>query len=138
MKNLLLSPLEKKLYDSTEKLTAFANSIWKSSVNIFDSVVSKLQIESEENTFGVTMHIHVPGATKDEISITHDNNVLNVSCTRKEDSIGVDSFEREFSLEELDENTIVSSLKDGILSIQINKLVPVESSASSRKTVPIS
>lgn len=93
---------------------------------------------------GVSVELVVPGYDKSEIDISLEKNTLTVSgkkeiskqeFTRKEFSHN--SFSRSFTLsEQLNLETIKSSLNNGILTISINKLNP-ESVKSEKKKITV-
>lgn len=93
---------------------------------------------------GVTLEMIIPGYDKKEIDISLEKNTLTVSgkkelskqeYSRKEFSYN--SFSRSFNLsEQLDLETVKSSLNNGILTISINKLNP-ESVKTEKKKITV-
>ena len=85
----------------------------------------------------VLLEAEVPGLSKEDVSVEVKDNILTVSGERKvkrdEDAVYVrkelkrSSFKRSFSLgENLDPENIVAEFENGILTVNIPKIKPVQ------------
>ena len=112
--------------------------------NLFDNLMLKScnmgDYKSNDSYFSTDekyykIDIALPGANKDEIQLSVNNNYLDLNYTNKNDNnIWNSSFNRTIKLpNDILENKINAELKDGILSIKISR--DVKKSISKRITI---
>ena len=106
---------------------------FSSSMNNFSSLEPKFEVLNTDAMYCIRAEI--PGMSKKDIDIELENNTLSISGDRKwndkdqnnysEFSYG--KFYRSFNLpENVKENNIKASMKDGILSVQVPRLEKVK------------
>lgn len=106
---------------------------FSSSLNSFSSWEPKFEVLNTDTMYCIRAEI--PGMSKKDIDIELENNTLSISGDRKwndkdqnnysEFSYG--KFYRSFNLpEDVKENNIKASMKDGILSVQVPRLEKVK------------
>ncbi len=112
--------------------------------NLFDNLMLKScnmgDYKSNDSYFSTDekyykIDIALPGANKDEIQLSINNNYLDLNYTNQNDNnIWNSSFNRTIKLpNDILENKINAELKDGILSIKISR--DVKKSISKRITI---
>ena len=112
--------------------------------NLFDNLMLKScnmgDYKSNDSYFSTDekyykIDIALPGANKDEIQLSVNNNYLDLNYTNQNDNnIWNSSFNRTIKLpNDILENKINAELKDGILSIKISR--DVKKSISKRITI---
>lgn len=90
-------------------------------------------VESEKS---VELVVDVPGVAEDSVELTIEKNILTLSAVPADGVIagkklmyaeyGVGEYRRSFALaEEIDQESISASLKNGVLRIQLPKSAPV-------------
>ena len=91
----------------------------------------RVDIHSTEDN--VTLDFELPGMSKDDIHVTIENNMLNVSGERRSEydetddgwvrrEIAEGSFQRQFTLPtSVDPDSIKAEYKDGILRVKLDK-----------------
>ena len=100
--------------------------------NLFDNLMLKScnmgDYKSNDSYFSTDekyykIDIALPGANKDEIQLSINNNYLNLNYTnQKDNNVWNSSFNRKIKLpSDILENKIGAELKDGILSINISR-----------------
>ena len=132
----------------SDLLKKYTNSIFKELDNAFEEILPFKRNHPSANIVrtdtGVSLEMAIPGYGKEDVEVSIEKNVLTVSC-KKEDSkqnfsrkeFSYNSFSRSFTLsEELDVNSIKSSMNNGILTILINKLNP-ETVKTEKKKIPV-
>jgi HSP20 family protein len=78
--------------------------------------------------------IELPGYNKDEISVTIDNNMANISASKKQHSVRkgknfyaeqetAQSISRSFTLPELNKKELDIEIKDGVVTIKKKKKI---------------
>ena len=93
---------------------------------------------------GVSLQLAIPGCDKEDIKISLDKNALTISFQKEENKqvftkkeFSFSSFSRSFNLSDsLDKNSIKSSLKNGVLTIEISKVNP-EIAKVEKRTIPV-
>ena len=106
---------------------------FSSSLNSFSSWEPKFEVLNTDTMYCIRAEI--PGMSKKDIDIELENNTLSISGDRKwndkdqnnysEFSYG--KFYKSFNLpEDVKENNIKASMKDGILSVQVPRLEKVK------------
>lgn len=112
--------------------------------NLFDNLMLKScnmgDYKSNDSYFSTDekyykIDIALPGANKDEIQLSINNNYLDLNYTNQNDNnIWNSSFNRTIKLpNDILENKINAELKDGILSIKISR--DIKKSISKRITI---
>lgn len=112
--------------------------------NLFDNLMLKScnmrDYKSNDSYFSTDekyykIDIALPGANKDEIQLSINNNYLDLNYTNQNDNnIWNNSFNRTIKLpNDILENKINAELKDGILSIKISR--DIKKSISKRITI---
>lgn len=136
----------------SEFLKKYTNGILKELDNAFDVALNEMvpfkknhpSVNIVKTDTGVSLEMAIPGYGKEDVEVSVEKNTLTVSC-KKEDrkqefsrkEFSYNSFSRSFTLsEELDVNSIKSSMNNGILVITINKLNP-EVAKNEKKKIPV-
>lgn len=98
-------------------------------------------VDIKETSEAFNIEAELPGMTKDDVKVTVQDGVLSIQGERKHEEETNDkkhhriervygSFLRRFTLpENVDENSIKASFKDGILSLTLTKAEPAEPKA---------
>ncbi|MGB5821632.1 MAG: Hsp20/alpha crystallin family protein [Saonia sp.] len=104
---------------------------WFGGIDNYNNTPPAVNIKDNETDF--TLELVVPGRKKEDFNIEIDKNVLTVSAEIESDNTVTEenytrrefvssSFKRAFTLPKtIDEDKIVASYKDGILSLSIPK-----------------
>ncbi|PXX91756.1 heat-shock protein [Marinobacter vulgaris] len=115
--------------DEREGKDLFSSSDWTPAVDIKETPEA-FNIEAE-----------LPGMSKDDVKVTVQNGVLSIEGERKQEEETDDkkqhrverfygSFLRRFTLpENVDEDSVKASFKDGVLSLTLTKTEPAEPKA---------
>lgn len=142
---------ESDLLHPVDLLEKFAEELFgkhkKSFSNFEDIFFSKKHSPSaniSHNDKGVVLEMAIPGLDKKDINISLDKNILTVSSKKEENKqlfsvneFSYNSFSRSFRLNDsLDKESIKSSLKNGILTIEIAKL-SAETVKTEKRTIPV-
>ncbi len=102
--------------------------------NMNENFYPRIDISEDENSINVSAEI--PGVKKENIKITLQDNILTIEGEKKKDSEQKEknffrsermfgSFKRSFTLpEEVDYDSIEAKFEDGMLRIQMKKLIP--------------
>lgn len=96
--------------------------------------MKSLRTDITENKDAYVVKVDLPGFSKDDISIEVDNNQLTIRARREEEQETKDSqnriirrerhfgeFVRQFYVDNIDEDRIEATLKDGVLTIILPK-----------------
>jgi len=122
------------IFEATNDLMKEASIVFKEADTMFKDVFNKKRnfpaTNIVQNEKGVTLEIAIPGFKKEDVNISLEGNVLTVSCKTEETNrnfttkeFSSSSFTRSFNISQvLDKNKITSSLKDGMLFIEIPKI----------------
>ena len=98
-------------------------------------------VDIKETDQAFTVEAELPGMSKDDVKVTVDDGVLTIKGERKQEEETEDkkmhrierfygSFMRRFTLpDNVDENSVKASFKDGLLTLTINKAEPKEPKA---------
>ncbi|RBP29694.1 heat shock protein Hsp20 [Marinobacter pelagius] len=98
-------------------------------------------VDIKETDQAFTVEAELPGMSKDDVKVTVDDGVLTIKGERKQEEETEDkkmhrierfygSFMRRFTLpDNVDENSVKASFKDGLLTLIINKAEPKEPKA---------
>ncbi|MFC4261667.1 Hsp20/alpha crystallin family protein [Ferruginibacter yonginensis] len=124
------------------------DGLMKELFNEFPAVVSKTMREDIlhfppvniiETTEGFKLSLSVPGFEKTDFAVKLDNNILQVSASKKavenvetekfvRNEFSVKSFKRSFTLnEKIDADQITAQYENGILNINLMKKAPINS-----------
>jgi len=90
-------------------------------------------VDVEEINNGYILTADLPGVTKEDLTITSEDGVLTISCSREgeENYHGREfklqerrccSMKRSFSIPYIDDKSIKASLKNGVLTVEMNKI----------------
>lgn len=100
--------------------------------SFFNSSSFSLDVKEDENSY--IIEADIPGVNKEAINIEYENNYLTISAKR-DDSVEESKdnyirkerhygeFRRAVYIDNIDENKISASFKDGVLNITLPKLV---------------
>ena len=112
----------------------FDDRFFRSFFNMNDWMGAQgFRVDIREKDGNYTLEAELPGVSKDQISLSVENNTLTVSAdykTEKKDERSCYSerrtghVQRSFSLEGIDEDGIHASYKDGILYVTLPKAQP--------------
>jgi len=123
----------------------FASSIWDwdslfngfSDLEALSSGALKMKVVENENEY--TLVAEVPGLKDDQINVTYEDGVISVEANygeKKEGKEGksfrVGKYSRTYRLSDIDRENIKAELKDGILTVKLQKI-----KASSKKSKKI-
>jgi len=73
-----------------------------------------------ETQESITVHVDVPGVTKEDVTLRLEKNELSVQATRKESLHGPIEYRRTFSLpQDIDGDAIVADLARGVLTLTL-------------------
>lgn len=110
-------------------------SLWDSFSSLWNDAFSKeMKTDIEETSDKYVLAIEVPGISKDNITVTFEDNTLTVhvkSETKKEDKEEKSyirkerttmDMERSYYLDDVDENSITAKIENGILTLSVSKL----------------
>ncbi|MCG7200356.1 Hsp20/alpha crystallin family protein [Marinobacter pelagius] len=98
-------------------------------------------VDIKETDQAFTVEAELPGMSKDDVKVTVHDGVLTIKGERKQEEETEDkkvhrierfygSFMRRFTLpDNVDENSVKASFKDGLLTLTINKAEPKEPKA---------
>ena len=98
-------------------------------------------VDIKETPEAFNIEAELPGMSKDDVKVTVQNGVLSIQGERKHEEETKDkkqhrierfygSFLRRFTLpENVDENSVQASFKDGVLSLTLTKAEPTEPKA---------
>lgn len=106
--------------------------------DLFSSTDWAPAVDIKETPEAFNIEAELPGMSKDDVKVTVQNGVLSIQGERKHEKETDDkkhhrierfygSFLRRFTLpENVDEDSIQASFKDGVLSLTLNKAEPTE------------
>jgi len=94
-------------------------------------------VDVQNNDGNIIVTADLPGLTKDDLNVSVENGVLTIggerqsSCKKEENGYCISErsfgkFSRSFRLPDVDESSIDASLKDGVLTILLNKAEDVK------------
>ncbi len=108
------------------------NSITDSFNNMFSGFMVKcMKTNIEDCNDSYKIYCEVPGVPKDKIDVSYSDDMIYISVDNEHNDSNkeyiikercIQSIRRSFYLENADPNGIKAELKDGVLSITINKL----------------
>ena len=102
--------------------------------NMNENFYPRIDISEDKNNFNVSAEI--PGVKKENIKITLQDNILTIEGEKKKETEQKEknfyrsermfgSFKRSFTLpEEVDSDSVEAKFEDGMLHIQMKKLIP--------------
>ena len=99
------------------------------------SAASVMKVDVQESDDAYLMEVDLPGVKQEDIDLSLDDGVLtikaNMNAESKEEKKNyiyrerrTGHFERRFNMEGIDEAKISADFKDGILTVNLPKLVP--------------
>jgi len=103
------------------------------------SASMKVDVKESENAYELTADL--PGARKEDIRLSYENNYLTISATRNGETEEKDESgryirrerhygetSRSFYIEGIDENNVAASFTDGVLRVTLPKAAPAQTS----------
>ena len=108
--------------------------------------VPKMALDVQETDEGYVIEADLPGATKDDVSISLEEDIMTISYEKKEEEKEENkdgyivrerkshvAVTRSVRVPEADENSAKATMENGVLKIEIAKTEPVET----KKTIEI-
>ena len=104
---------------------------------------TKVNISEDENSYGISLAL--PGYNKEDVNIELKDGMISISSTQENTNeektdnyvrkeFTKSSFERSFYLpEDVNDENIVASMENGVLSITLNKIKEIENTTKVKK-----
>ncbi len=119
------------------------NPVWNRTVlndfmdDFFTPVTQGLKLDVSEDQHAYHLTADVPGVKKDQLTIAYDNEVLTLEVNVKDEEETEDKnylrkerrrmhLKRSLHLPHIDAQAIKAKLEDGILSVTVPKMAPVD------------
>jgi len=137
MRHLIKFNKENDIWDDTFR-NIFHSPFFNLTDKVFDSTsyIPRVRISDDKDNFYINLEI--PGVSKDDVKISLENNVLNVSANKKQskkteesnlimNEIYYGEFSRSFTLsDDIKKDSIEAEFKDGVLNITLPKVEEVK------------
>ncbi|MTI71343.1 MAG: Hsp20/alpha crystallin family protein [Firmicutes bacterium] len=131
----MLRPYKNKLLED------FFGEEFFNSPNILDNNKTGFKVDVKEKENSYLLEAELPGVKKDNINIEYENNYLTISAKREDEfkkeeenyirrERRLGEFKRSFYIDDVDEDNINATFKDGILEIE---LIKTEKKKSNKK-----